>query len=192
MHFIVGEDERVHDFHIEMWDRAMAANLIPQIEEFRGKLWQDFMRWMLENRIFLKIMMIFGFFPTETVYFWSVPDENMVEDMVASFTRPAPKPIVIAEILLIQAGSTLELRILDENLSRVATLCHMKQVRFKLEVMDAASIATTFYRNRKGILNNIPLGPTMGPVMLQKPICKSCGAPLPSTAKFCNRCGQKT
>lgn len=70
MHFLTNKNNQIIKFHIEKWDYlALGDELSQLIESFIGKNRNDFILFALQNKLFLKIRMLFSM-SEEYIYYW--------------------------------------------------------------------------------------------------------------------------
>lgn len=168
MHFFIDKDNRVSRFHMEAWDSlSLGSELVNKINDYNGKKFDTFLKFVLEKRLFLRLRVLFMMGNNKTVYFWAISSCNEL-GQVKEFIR-ATKEIVVknsrfAEIHLKMKGKDDKIIpiLVEDILSSVYTKFGYPREVITLEMTpkDAIETAIEFNisRNRQYILRSLVRG----------------------------------
>ena len=72
MHFTVDSKNKVSGMHIEMWDEiALGPVMAKKMNSYAGKSLQDFLKFVLKQKLFLKLQMFYMMKGQHAIYFWA-------------------------------------------------------------------------------------------------------------------------
>lgn len=162
MHFFIDENEKVKGFHIESWDRQVLGDqLVEKINSYQGKKLNDFLSFILKEKLFLKLGIFYMMGNNETVFFWAssacLGSESMNQLIQATkaFDVKNSKYAIIKLRIKGQDDKVLQV-IVEDNLSSVYKKFNYPSKEFLIEMdtKDAKEISTAFNvsRNRRHMI----------------------------------------
>lgn len=72
MHFRVDKKNKVGGMHIEHWDQsALGPAMTKKVDSYEGKSLDEFLKFVLKNKLFLKLQIFYMLKDRGAVYFWA-------------------------------------------------------------------------------------------------------------------------
>lgn len=168
MHFFIDKNNIVKSFHIEIWDsQALGNQLVKKIKSYSGKKLDAFLKFVLKEKLFLKLRILYMMGNDETIYFWASSaclgseSANQLVQATKAFDIKNSKYAMIK--LKIKGQDDKIVPVLEEDvLASVYQKFNYPSKEFVIELSlkDAKDISVVFNisRNRQHMIRNVVKG----------------------------------